>query len=268
MKKTLLSVAAAAVLGLASASAFAEFQDFTVNEGNVPGSGPNLVVADKLNGAYTEYLTATGPGTFSAAAIGNMGQFFANEGTGAPVPSQINNFGTAGYAMYAIFIASGNITGPNLFQGTAGQFYLYIDPDQDTKFTGFNAAKSATALPTVDAAGSADDYLIAYSLTGTGTGNLNGPPGAFNIDFTDFVLTDVAGNADGKGYFVSPDPFHMLVNINGDYDVFTGSPVGGTATVTGDVSAVFLKVPEPGSLALMGLGLAGLGFAKRRKVSK
>jgi hypothetical protein len=57
----------------------------------------------------------------------------------------------------------------------------------------------------------------------------------------------------------------MVVNVNGDYDVLsTLDPLTGLRRITGDVSAVF-KVPEPGSMALMGLGLAALGLTQRRR---
>lgn len=259
MRKMMLPLVIAAAVGGASSSAMAEFLDFEVTETSVPGAVANVFTADKLNGGYTEFLGPTGPGTFSAAAIGNLGQFFKNEGT-VLVPSQLNGFGASGYSMYAVFTATGNIVGPNLFSGTTGSFYLYLDPNSDTTTGDFLAAGSHVGLPAVDALGSADDYLLASTTTSVfGTGNLNGPPGAFDITFKDFVLT-----AAGSAYFTAPVPFHMVVNINGDYDGFVTDPATGIARVTGDVSAVF-KVPEPGGLALVGVALAGLGLTQRKR---
>ena len=50
---------------------------------------------------------------------------------------------------------------------------------------------------------------------------------------------------------------------NGDCTVWTAENV----TSSMDVQARIRQVPEPATLTLMGLGLLGLGFAKRRKLN-
>ncbi|MBT0963211.1 flocculation-associated PEP-CTERM protein PepA [Denitromonas iodatirespirans] len=254
MSKTLAAAALAASLGFASTQASAAFLDFTVDEGSVPGAGANMFTADKLNGAYAEKITFDGLGGFSTTAYATMGQVLSNDGT--TDISATTQLGTGVYKMYAIFSSSGNVapSGPGFaFTGASGSFSLYIDPSNDTTFT---LGADGTVLPTVtDAA--ADDYLIASTATLTSANGflLTGVGGFFDLVFDDFLLT-----AAGSAYFVDPNPFHMRTNVDGDFDNFA---VSGTQTVTGDVSAVF--IPEPGSLALLGVAMAGLGASLRRR---
>ena len=245
--KTLL---ASLLLGFASFSALA-FEDFTIDEGSVAGANDVEVTGDKLNGGYTELLTINADFTFDTVAYGTMGQLFSNDGT-VNVPTQMScGIAPQCYNLYFLFEASGNVAG-NTFTGATGSFSLYIDPSQDSTFA-FSGG-GGDPVTVTDAAN--DDYLIATATTIESLIGLVGDPGAFDFVWSDFTLT-----AAGELYFIDPDPFHVRIVVDGDFDEFPIAP--GDIRLTGDVSAVF--VPEPGTLAIFGLGMLGLGLARRRQ---
>lgn len=248
----LLTAAVAMGLSVAALPAAAVvLPDFTVDESSVEGLGGSFT-ADKINGAYAERVTF-GAGTFDTVAYGDFGQYLNNDGATNVSPIELNN----SYGLYALFDGAGTFgTAGALttFTFTSASFDLYIDPDLNTTKALPGSAPGAVAL-----GGAGDDYLIASSDTMvSGTGVLvAGTGGFFDLVFTDFTLE----SPDGTDYFTSPDPFYIRVNVDGDFDNFV--PVG-NQEVTGDLSAVF-AVPEPGSLALLGIGLTGLGMMARRR---
>lgn len=252
MHKLLAPLAACVMMMGFSAAAGAApipLNDFVVNEGSVPGASANTFTADKLTGSYAERLTLNEDGTFDTAAYVNFAGFVKNDGL-TNVPSQLNALN--GYNMYALFTSSGTFSG-GTFTGTTGSFSLYIDPDQDTTF----AVGASGAIP-VATGNDSDDYVIAISDSLLSAVGIVGNPGAYDLLFGAFTLT-----AEGANYFTLPRPFYLITNVDGDFDNFIPA-VGTPIDVVGDVSAIFL-IPEPGSLALAGLALAGLGLSTRRR---
>ncbi|MBU3021765.1 flocculation-associated PEP-CTERM protein PepA [Aestuariibacter sp. A3R04] len=238
---------------VASFTSSAEFLDFTVDE-SAYGNGE--ITGDKFNGSYFETLEFDGMGGFATGAFATFTSIVADEGTnpqGASVLGFNNvNFPGTGYNLYAVLTASGTANALETeFTATTAQFSLWIDPSFDTVSDNLLNGTVTDASADDILIGSASTVQNAYGEYENGTGN-------FNFDFTDFVLT-----ADGMNYFVDPAPFYSIVTVNGDFDT-----LGNLPDVSGDLSAVFtnpVNVPEPSTVAVLALGLCGLGFTARRK---
>lgn len=258
------AVAFASAVALVPTSAFA-FLDFQVDESAVPGVvNGEIFWADKINGFYTELLTINDDFSFSTIAFANLTAFVANDGTQNITVSDLNGRQPSGYGMYAVFESSGFFNPLNgSFSGSDGSFSLFLDLENNTKIEyGADASLPYSLLDT------SDDYAIGFASNIIRAVGLPGTPGAFDLIWDDFSLvSDESAPIDGNRFFIQPRPFHVTLQVNGDFD--EDNFKAGTFNVTGDLSAVFtpLEVPEPGTLALLGLAFAGLGFTTLRRKS-
>lgn len=109
-----------------------------------------------------------------------------------------------------------------------------------------------------------DQDINAFGLY-IGLGLRPGQTAELDVYMDGNVITRLTATAGSPLFFGVIDPMNSFSSIGFDY-IFFGTLVAGFDSLSFGTADLAVPVTEPGTLALLGLGLAVLGFARHRKI--
>lgn len=264
--KNLRNVAASMLLavGAMGATTAGAAEIFQVNPTVFGLGGSGTFFADAIEGNSSARIVNTVGLNYTANGYISYNTFTL---AGNPVLSGVSGLNNT-YKMYATFtqtFACPAVLSPGVECAVSSvALSLYADAGADTSFT----QASLAADPTVTVVG--PQVLLATVDTAyfPSVGGINSAGGAHQNINSNFILT-----AAGSAFFVDPIPFYNFA-----FSAFNNTSSGIQCNTAGCINTTVVAIiseggvtdfngrpiPEPGPLALIGLGLFGMGVLRRK----
>ena len=210
----------------------------------------NIYVTDAITHADLGILVNTG---FSGIAnVATDGTFiYANNYQ--DTSGVINKYDTSGNLVGTVTVAPG-------IDGRDG-FEVQNNPNLNGGALTF-ISNRGDALSPYDVYDASGNLLISAFIDPSANGFGSGQTG-IAYDGTDYFVSDIFNNRlfeySGTGAFM------QVIDLSGIPNPFTGRLLEDLSAVGNTINNPPPSVPEPATLALLGLGLAGLGFSRRKQ---